>query len=62
MSACTLCSLNIGEKAVINAINADDSVCKRMQAMGIRAGREVCLVRMPVPGQDMAEQDPATEE
>jgi ferrous iron transport protein A len=45
VSACNLCSLNVGEKAVINAINADNSVCKRMQAMGIRAGREVCLVR-----------------
>jgi hypothetical protein len=31
-------------------------------AASIAGMREVCLVRMPVPGQDMAEQDPATEE
>jgi ferrous iron transport protein A len=45
VSACNLCSLNVGEKAVIQGISADDGVRKRMQAMGIRAGREVCLVR-----------------
>lgn len=45
MSAFNLCSLTVGEKAVIQGISADEGVRKRMHAMGIRAGREACVVR-----------------
>ena len=40
-----LSSLKIGDRAVIRGINTDDIVRQRMYSMGMRAGREACIVR-----------------
>jgi ferrous iron transport protein A len=40
-----LSSLKIGDRAVIRAIQADDSIRQRMYSMGMRAGREALMVR-----------------
>lgn len=41
----TLSSLKIGSRAVINTINSAEDVRQRMYSMGIRAGREACIIR-----------------
>jgi ferrous iron transport protein A len=45
MSIVKLSSLRIGDRAVINRIQADDSVRQRMHSMGMRAGRETSIIR-----------------
>ncbi len=45
MAAFTLSSLAVGQRAVIQDIHADDAICHRMRAMGLRAGREALIVR-----------------
>jgi len=45
MSIIKLSSLRIGDRAVIRNIQADESVRQRMHSMGMRAGREACIVR-----------------
>jgi ferrous iron transport protein A len=41
----TLSSLQVGQRAVIQEVTGEDSVRQRLQAMGLRAGREACVVR-----------------
>jgi len=41
----TLSSLKIGDLAVINDIHAEDAIRQRMISMGLRAGREACIIR-----------------
>ncbi len=45
MSPRSLCSIQIGERAVIQEITGDEGVRRRMHAMGLRAGREAYVVR-----------------
>ncbi len=45
MSTVKLSSLQIGDRAVICEIQASDAVRQRMQSMGMRAGRETCIIR-----------------
>lgn len=46
MSALNLCSLAVGQRAVIQDIAADEALRQRMQAMGLRTGREALIVRL----------------
>lgn len=45
MSLFNLSSVRIGQHVVIQGIAAGDGVRQRMEAMGLRAGREACVVR-----------------
>lgn len=45
MSILKLSSLRIGDRAVIRGIQADESIRQRMYSMGLRAGREACIIR-----------------
>lgn len=45
MSQLNLSAVRAGEHVVIQGITADDGVRQRMEAMGLRAGREACVVR-----------------
>ena len=45
MSFINLSSVRIGQHVVIQGITADETVRHRMEAMGLRAGREACVVR-----------------
>ncbi len=45
MSSRALSTLTAGQRGRIQAIVADDAVRHRMQAMGLRAGREAFVVR-----------------
>ncbi len=45
MQVMSLDSLNPGEFATIRAINADDGLHQRMNALGFRVGKRVELVR-----------------
>lgn len=45
MSFFNLSMVRIGQHVVIRDIAADDGVRHRMEAMGLRAGREACVVR-----------------
>ncbi len=45
MSSCALSTLTAGQRGRIEAIVADDAVRQRMQAMGLRTGREAFVVR-----------------
>jgi len=40
-----LSSVAIGQHVVIQGIAAEDAVRQRMEAMGLRTGREACVVR-----------------
>lgn len=40
-----LSTLKTGDRAVINNISAVEAVRQRMYSMGIRAGREACIIR-----------------
>lgn len=40
-----LSTLRIGDRAVIKSIQADEAVRQRMYSMGLRAGREACIIR-----------------
>ena len=45
MSNIKLSTLRIGDRAVIRGIQAEDAVRQRMHSMGLRTGREACIVR-----------------
>jgi ferrous iron transport protein A len=45
VSACSLGSINVGESAVIQEISGEEGARRRMQAMGLRTGREARVVR-----------------
>lgn len=45
MSACSLGSISVGSRAVIQEISGEEGARRRMQAMGLRAGREAQVVR-----------------
>jgi len=40
-----LSHLRIGDRAVIQSIHADEAVRQRMHSMGMRTGREACIIR-----------------
>jgi ferrous iron transport protein A len=40
-----LSALQIGDRAVIRGIQADEAIRQRMVSMGLRAGREACIIR-----------------
>lgn len=40
-----LSTLRIGDRAVIHGIHADEAVRQRMVSMGLRTGREACIIR-----------------
>lgn len=50
MSGFTLTSLAVGQRAVITDITAEADVRQRMQSMGLRSGREACIVRAAALG------------
>jgi len=45
VSTIKLSSLQIGDRAVIRGIQADETIRQRMASMGLRAGREACIIR-----------------
>ena len=45
MNTIKLSNLRIGERAVIHDIHADEAARQRMVSMGLRAGREACIIR-----------------
>jgi ferrous iron transport protein A len=45
VSLFNLSSVRVGQHVVIQGIAAEDGVRQRMEAMGLRAGREACVVR-----------------
>jgi len=50
VSGFTLTSLAVGQRAVITDISAEADVRQRMQSMGLRSGREACIVRAAALG------------
>ena len=45
VSTVKLSSLRIGDRAVIQSIQAEEAIRQRMYSMGLRAGREACIIR-----------------
>lgn len=45
MNTIKLSALQIGDRAVIRGIQADEAIRQRMVSMGLRAGREACIIR-----------------
>lgn len=45
MSMIKLSSLKIGDRAIIREIQADEAIRQRMTSMGLRTGREACIIR-----------------
>lgn len=40
-----LSNLQIGDRAIIHGIHADEAIRQRMVSMGLRTGREACIIR-----------------